>query len=67
MVRAVTTSDREYREGYNTVIRSPTYEDQLLQQEASIDTEAITKYNEERKKELEENAQAENKLQEAPK
>ena len=52
MIRAVSTSDREFREGYNEVVRSPTsYEDQLLQQEASLDVDGIKKYNEERKKE----------------
>ncbi|KXJ20984.1 Protein TBATA [Exaiptasia diaphana] len=55
MIRAVTTSDREFREGYNTVIRSPTYEDQLLQQEASIDVDAIKQYNEVKKKEKDAN------------
>ncbi|EDO46545.1 predicted protein [Nematostella vectensis] len=54
MIRAVSSSDREFREGYNTVVRSPVYEDQLLQQEASLDVDNIQKYNEAKKREMEE-------------
>lgn len=65
MVRAVTTSDREFREGYNTVVRSPPYEDQLLQQEESLDIEAIKKYNEEKRIEKEEEDKLKVKAEEA--
>lgn len=65
MVRAVTTSDREFREGYNTVIRSPPYEDQLLQQEASLDLGAIKKYNDEKRIEREEEEKLKEMAEEA--
>lgn len=54
MIRAVSTSDREFREGYNEVVRSPTYDDQMLQQESSLEIEDIKKYNDEKRKEREE-------------
>ena len=54
MIRAVSGSDRQFREGYNGTIRSPIYEDQLLQQESSLEVDEIKKYNEQRKNEEEE-------------
>ena len=54
MIRAVCTSDREFREGYNEAMKSPMYDDQLLQQESSLDLDEIQKYNNEKRKEREE-------------
>ena len=54
MIRAVCTSDREFREGYNEAMTSPMYDDQLLQQEASLDLDEIQKYNDAKRKEREE-------------
>lgn len=54
MIRAVCTCDNDFREGYNEVMKSPMYDDQLLQQESSLDLEGIQKYNEAKKREKEE-------------
>ena len=54
MIRAVSRSDRQFREGYNQTVRSPVYDDQLLQQESSLEVDEIKKYNEQKKKEDEE-------------
>lgn len=54
MIRAVCTCDNDFREGYNEVMKSPMYDDQLLQQESSLDIEEIQKYNEAKRKEKEE-------------
>ena len=53
MIRAVCTSDREFRDGYNEVMKSPMYDDQLLQQESSLDLDEIKKYNDVKRKERE--------------
>ena len=53
MIRAVTSSQREFVDGYNLTMRSPIYEDQLLQQQEGLDVEEIQKYNEEKKREKE--------------
>ena len=57
MIRAVSSSDEEFREGINYIHSprdvaktEPIYEDQLLQHESSLDTEKIKNYNEEQKK-----------------
>lgn len=66
MIRAVSSSDREFREGYNEAVRSPTsYEDQLLQQESSLDVEGIKKYNEEKRKEKEDDEDRKKKQEQA--
>lgn len=67
MIRAVCTSDREYREGYNEVMKSPMYDDQLLQQEASLDLEEIQKYNDAKRKEREEMERKKREKEEAEK
>lgn len=54
MIRAVCTSDNEYREGYNDTMKSVMYDDQLLQHESSLELDEIQKYNETKKKEREE-------------
>ncbi|XP_028414681.1 uncharacterized protein LOC114544026 [Dendronephthya gigantea] len=46
MIRAISTSDFEFREGYQQAVRSPIYEDQLLQHESTLDIDAIKEYNE---------------------
>ena len=46
MIRALSTSDYEFREGYQQAVRSPMYEDQLLQHESTLDIDAIREYNE---------------------
>ena len=46
MIRAISTSDYEFREGYQNAVSSPVYEDQLLQHESSLDVDAINAYNE---------------------
>ena len=46
MIRAISTSDYEFREGYENAVSSPLYEDQLLQHESSLDVDAINSYNE---------------------
>ena len=46
MIRAISTSDYEFREGYQQAVRSPMYEDQLLQHESTLDIDAIREYNE---------------------
>ena len=65
MIKAVSTSDEQLREGFqqirNPAFKSehkvverdeqrPEYDDQLLQHESSVDYEEIKKYNEEWKK-----------------
>ena len=46
MIRAISTSDYEFREGYQQAVRSPIYEDQLLQHESTLDIDAIREFNE---------------------
>jgi hypothetical protein len=46
MIRAISTSDYEFREGYQHAVRSPIYEDQLLQHESTLDIDAIREFNE---------------------
>ncbi len=46
MIRAISTSDYEFREGFQEAVRSPIYEDQLLQHESTLDIDAIRDYNE---------------------
>lgn len=46
MIRAVSASDYEFREGYQHAVASPIYEDQLLQHESTVDIDAIRQYNE---------------------
>lgn len=46
MIRAISTSDFEFREGYQQAVRSPIYEDQLLQHESTLDIDAIKEFNE---------------------
>ena len=54
MIRAVCSCDHEFREGYNEVMKSPMYDDQLLQQESSLELDEIQKYNDTKRKEREE-------------
>lgn len=67
MIRAVCTSDREFRDGYNEVMKSPMYDDQLLQQESSLDLDEIQKYNDAKKKEREEIERKKREKEEAEK
>ena len=67
MIRAVCTSDREFRDGYNDVMKSPMYDDQLLQQESSLDLDEIQKYNDAKKKEREEIERKKREKEEAEK
>lgn len=67
MIRAVCTSDREFRDGYNEVMKSPMYDDQLLQQESSLDLDEIQKYNDTKKKEREEIERKKREKEEAEK
>ena len=67
MIRAVCTSDREFREGYNEAMKSPMYDDQLLQQEASLDLDEIQKYNDAKRKEREELERKKREKEEAEK
>ena len=46
MIRAMSTSDSEFREGYQNAVRSPIYEDQLLQHESTVDVDGINAFNE---------------------
>lgn len=67
MIRAVCTSDREFREGYNEAMKSPMYDDQLLQQESSLDLDEIQKYNDAKRKEREEMERKKREKEEAEK
>ena len=46
MIRAISSSDYDFRESYNNAVRSPVYDDQLLQHESSVDVDAINTFNE---------------------
>lgn len=67
MIRAVCTSDREFREGYNEAMKSPMYDDQLLQQESSLELDEIQKYNDIKRKEREEMEKKKREKEEAEK
>lgn len=69
MIRAISSSDYEFREGYNNAVRSPFYDDQLLQHESSLDVDAINTFNESqrRKEKSEEDVKLEEKDEEPPK
>lgn len=67
MIRAVFTSDNEYREGFNETIKSVMYDDQLLQHESSLDLDEIQKYNETKRKEREELERRKQEKEEAEK
>lgn len=67
MIRAVCTCDHEFREGYNEVMKSPMYDDQLLQQESSLDLVEIQKYNDAKRNEREEMERKKQEREEAEK
>lgn len=67
MIRAVCTCDHEFREGYNEVMKSPMYDDQLLQQESSLDLVEIQKYNDAKRNEREEVERKKQQIEEAEK
>lgn len=66
MIRAISSSDYEFREGFNNAVHSPMYDDQLLQHESSLDLDAINAYNESHGKKVknEESSDPEEKQQE---
>ena len=64
MIRAVSVSDHEFREGFNEMIRPPVYDDQLLQQESSLDVDEIQKYNDMKRREKEVEAEEDRKKKE---
>ncbi|XP_046860080.1 uncharacterized protein LOC124453323 isoform X2 [Xenia sp. Carnegie-2017] len=66
MIRALSTSDNDFRQSYEQMICSPVYEDQLLQHESSLDLDAIKEYNKSRNVEIEINKEVQDEKLDSP-
>lgn len=66
MIRALSTSDNDFRQSYERMICSPVYEDQLLQHESSLDIDAIKEYNKSRNVEIEINEEVQDEKLDSP-